>query len=159
MSLSPEPEAGKVFSVIRMIYIGVGSVLIIAAILAVVGGIFALLRRYWGWALAGAIISVLAFFPMGIPAVVFVAQSRREFGQAPAPLDAGAVTEKTLRPMTGGILLIISAAFGLLGTGLMAAYSFFMTDLFYPMADMPVEMSLGFERFSQFIQMLYTILI
>jgi len=51
----------------------------IAAVLALVGGIYALKRQKWGLALAGAI---AAFFPVGIlgaVAIVFTALSRQEF--------------------------------------------------------------------------------
>ncbi|UCG10611.1 MAG: hypothetical protein JSW30_01900 [Dehalococcoidia bacterium] len=51
----------------------------IAAVLALVGGIYALKRQKWGLALAGAI---AAFFPVGIlgvVAIVLTALSRQEF--------------------------------------------------------------------------------
>lgn len=49
--------------------------------LAVVGGVFALLRRRWGWALAGAIATILPFDLLGVAATVLVALSREEFNQ------------------------------------------------------------------------------
>ena len=52
---------------------------IIIAILALAGGIFALQRKKWEWALAGSIAAILAFLPLGIPALVLVAQSKDEF--------------------------------------------------------------------------------
>lgn len=67
--------------------IGVGYVMILIALplslcaaVAIVGGIFALKRRLWGLALAGAICAV--FSPasvLGILAVIFVALGRSEF--------------------------------------------------------------------------------
>ena len=49
------------------------------AVLALVGGIYALQRKIWGLALAGSIAAILAFLPLGIPAVIFTAQSKDEF--------------------------------------------------------------------------------
>jgi hypothetical protein len=59
----------------------VGEVLAIfwpAAVVAIIGGIFALRRRLWGLVLAGAICS-LTVFPLGIPALILAVLSRREF--------------------------------------------------------------------------------
>ena len=52
---------------------------IIIAILALVGGIFALQRKRWKWALAGSIAALLSFFLGGIPVIILVALSRNEF--------------------------------------------------------------------------------
>ena len=56
-----------------------GIVQLVLAIVAVIGGIYALQRKLWGLALAGAIVSMLVFFPTGIAAVIFVSLSREEF--------------------------------------------------------------------------------
>jgi len=47
-------------------------------IIALVGGVYAIKRKMWGLALAGAICSLLAF-PLGIPAIILIARSRGEF--------------------------------------------------------------------------------
>jgi hypothetical protein len=57
------------------------AVLIVLGIVSVVGGIFAVQRRIWGMALAGAI---CALFPppviiLGILAIIFVAMGKGEF--------------------------------------------------------------------------------
>ena len=59
----------------------IGAPLIILGIVAIAGGVFALRRRIWGLALAGAI---CALFPppiivLGILSIIFVAMGRREF--------------------------------------------------------------------------------
>ena len=59
--------------------LGMAIVSTIAAILALVGGVYAMQRKKWGLALAGSIAAILVFFPLGIPAVIFAAQSRDEF--------------------------------------------------------------------------------
>jgi hypothetical protein len=61
--------------------------LIVAAIffaitttLALIGGIFALQRKRWGWALAGSIAAILgSWWPIGLTATVFTAIARDEF--------------------------------------------------------------------------------
>jgi hypothetical protein len=47
--------------------------------LAVVGGICAILRKHWGWALAGGICAIIASRILGIIGLVFIALSRKEF--------------------------------------------------------------------------------
>jgi hypothetical protein len=61
-------------------------------VLAVIGGAFALKKKVWGLALAGSITSILCFWPCGIPAVIFTAMGKPEFGantapQSPAPME------------------------------------------------------------------------
>ncbi len=56
--------------------IGVGAV-------AVVGGIYALKRRLWGFALAGTILATICSTPLGVLAIIFVLMGKREFIQAP----------------------------------------------------------------------------
>jgi len=57
----------------------IGAPLIAIGIVAIVGGIFALRRRIWGLALAGAICSLPCSWIFAIPAIVFIALSKREF--------------------------------------------------------------------------------
>ena len=51
----------------------------VIALLAVAGGILALLRKRWRWSLAGSIAAALSLIILGIPAVVLIALSRDEF--------------------------------------------------------------------------------
>ena len=60
----------------------VGAVLIILGIVTIVGGVFALKRRLWGLALAGAIIALFPTIILGILAIIFVAMGKGEFSQA-----------------------------------------------------------------------------
>jgi len=53
--------------------------LIIINAVAIIGGIYALQRRFWGLALAGAICAILPAQVLGIIAVVFIAVSKKEF--------------------------------------------------------------------------------
>lgn len=56
--------------------IGVGAV-------AVVGGIYALKRRLWGFALAGTILATICSTPLGVLSIIFISMGKREFIQAP----------------------------------------------------------------------------
>ena len=56
-----------------------GFLFIIIGIIAITGGIFTLRRKKWWIALAGSVSAIICFFPLGIPSVIFTAQSKREF--------------------------------------------------------------------------------
>ena len=51
----------------------------IIGVLALIGGIYSLQRKTWGLALAGAVASTVYWFFVGIPTIVFIAQSKDEF--------------------------------------------------------------------------------
>jgi hypothetical protein len=58
----------------------------ICGVAAIAGGIFALLRKAWGMALAG---SIAAFFPawiLGLGSIILIATSRDEFGKQNKPM-------------------------------------------------------------------------
>ena len=62
------------------------AILVVAAIflaivgtLSLVGGLYGLQRKRWGWALAGSISTTLGSTPLGIAAIIFTALSRDEF--------------------------------------------------------------------------------
>ena len=52
---------------------------IIAVVFPIIGGVFALQRRKWGWALTGSIIAILGTFPLGVASTIFVAIAKNEF--------------------------------------------------------------------------------
>jgi hypothetical protein len=54
---------------------------ILIAILAIICGIFTILRKRWRWSLAGSIAAVLSLIILGIPAVILIALSKDEFAQ------------------------------------------------------------------------------
>lgn len=53
--------------------------LAVMGILAVTGGVFALIQKNWGMSLAGSIAAVLPFSLVGAAALVLTALSRKEF--------------------------------------------------------------------------------
>jgi len=57
----------------------VGVPLIAGAVLALVGGIFAVQRKMWGWALAGSIAAALLSNVLGVASIVLAAVSKPEF--------------------------------------------------------------------------------
>jgi hypothetical protein len=52
-----------------------------AGLVALAGGIQALRRKLWPLGLTGAICSIIAFLPLGIPSLLLIIISRREFRQ------------------------------------------------------------------------------
>jgi hypothetical protein len=82
---SGTPQEAFTFFVI--FYIILGGFYTLVGVMAIVGGVFALRKKNWGVALAGAIAGVITFFPCGIPALIFTALAKPEFNvtQHPAP--------------------------------------------------------------------------
>ena len=70
--------AGEMVGVAWLPYVGIAFVTL--GVAAMIGGIYALLRRIWVLALAGSIITMLAGVPItGILAVLFVSLGKDEF--------------------------------------------------------------------------------
>ena len=73
------PGVGDIPAFVPGLILGMAIPSAIIDILALVGGIYAVQRKMWGLALAGSIAAILAFLPLGIPAVILAAQSKNEF--------------------------------------------------------------------------------
>ena len=57
-----------------------GIILVILGLIGLLGGIFAVMRRYWGLAILGGIFSMLTgYFILGLIGLILVAISKREF--------------------------------------------------------------------------------
>ncbi len=78
-SNSPGFGKGDIPPFVPSIIFGVPLMAIVIGVLAMAGGILAVRRKRWKWALAGAIAGTLSLLPMGIVAIVLVAISRDEF--------------------------------------------------------------------------------
>ncbi|NQT31122.1 MAG: hypothetical protein HQ588_02205 [Deltaproteobacteria bacterium] len=76
----------EMFQMMAIIYGGIGLMFALIGALAIVGGVYAIKKKNWVLALAGAIASTVTFFPCGIPAVIFVSLGKEEFtaGEPPA---------------------------------------------------------------------------
>ena len=57
----------------------IGAPLIGIGVVALIGGIYAMRRRAWRFALTGAILAAICMAPLGILAIIFVAMGKREF--------------------------------------------------------------------------------
>jgi hypothetical protein len=79
------------FQFFAIIYGAMGLILVLIGALGIVGGAFALKKRNWPLALAGAIAGTITFFPCGIPAIIFVSLGKGEFTAAEPPPSKDAV--------------------------------------------------------------------
>jgi len=52
---------------------------LVFGIMAIGGGICALTRKFWGFALVGSICSFICLWPLGLLAIIFTAVSKKEF--------------------------------------------------------------------------------
>jgi hypothetical protein len=66
-----------VFPILSIIIIG--GVLLVLGIIAIVGGVSAIRRKNFGLSLAGAICALIPLNLLGLLAVIFVSQGKREF--------------------------------------------------------------------------------
>jgi hypothetical protein len=58
---------------------GIFAIPVILGIVAIIGGVYAVKRRSWGFALAGSICALFCVFFLGIPAIIFVILGKPEF--------------------------------------------------------------------------------
>jgi len=75
----PPEDAPFIAPIVGTILIVLLVLSIIEAVFPIIGGVFALQRRKWGWALAGSIVSILGTFPLGVASTIFVAIAKNEF--------------------------------------------------------------------------------
>ena len=75
MGLGGAPSASFVTTFIVILAL----VLIVTGVVSILGGVCSIKRSAWGLSLAGSISTFLSSVFLGIPAIVFIALSRREF--------------------------------------------------------------------------------
>jgi len=63
------------------LFCGLSLLSLVFGLVAVAGGIRALTRRSWGWALAGSIAALFCCLPLGIPALILTILAQPEFEQ------------------------------------------------------------------------------
>jgi len=73
------PWGIDVVSFIATILWFVAAITLIIGLVSLVSGIYALQRKKWGLALAGSILAILTFTPLGIASTVLIALARNEF--------------------------------------------------------------------------------
>lgn len=79
MRFLPPAEAPFIAPFVTTILIVILVFSVLEAVFPIVGGVFALQRRKWGWALAGSIIAILGTFPLGVASTIFIAIAKDEF--------------------------------------------------------------------------------
>jgi hypothetical protein len=79
MDYLPPEGAPFIMPLIVPILVVVLVLSVVTAVFPIVGGVYALQRRQWGWALAGSIIAIFRSLPMGVLSTIFVAMARDEF--------------------------------------------------------------------------------
>jgi hypothetical protein len=71
----------QMITMLSVIYGGMAFLALVGGVLGIVGGIFSVQRKRWGWALTGAIAGCITFLPLGIASVVLVAIGKSEFNK------------------------------------------------------------------------------
>jgi len=79
MRFLPPEDAPFIAPLVTTVLVVLLILSIVEAAFPIIGGIFALQRRKWGWALAGSIIAILGTFLLGIASTIFVAMAKEEF--------------------------------------------------------------------------------
>jgi Na+/phosphate symporter len=79
MHFLPPADAPLILPILTNILVLILVITIIQTVLPIVGGVFALQRRKWGWALAGSITAILGMFPLGVASTIFVSMAKEEF--------------------------------------------------------------------------------
>lgn len=70
---------GGALDVASDIIVAIGAILLTFGIITLTGGIFALLRRAWRFALVGSILAIASSLPLGVVAIILTSLSRDEF--------------------------------------------------------------------------------
>jgi hypothetical protein len=111
ISWMPGLEIQLVFFPNRVLIVGI--VITVLGAIGIAGGISALSRKSFGLSLAGAM-CVLPTVIFGIPAVIFVALSKRVFS---VEIKENGIASRSWLPIAGGILSIIGGVIELVGMG------------------------------------------
>jgi hypothetical protein len=73
------PEMVPITGLLETIMALVAVYLLITGVLPLLGGIYALQRKKWGWALAGSIVAIIGSTVFGIASTILIALSNDEF--------------------------------------------------------------------------------
>ena len=79
MRFLPPEDAPFIAPLVGTILIVVLIMSIVEAVFPIIGGVFALQRRKWEWALAGSIIAILGTLPLGVVSTILVVIAKDEF--------------------------------------------------------------------------------
>ena len=78
---------GGLTIIIAAFYFSCGFAYLVISTLAITGGVYAINKKYWGFALAGAIGASILFWPLGIAAIIFVTMGKNEFISLQSPRE------------------------------------------------------------------------
>jgi hypothetical protein len=79
MDFIPPAYVPFIMPLIEPILIGVMVFSVVSTVFPIIGGVYALQRRRWGWALAGSIIAMFRTSVLGILSTIFVSMAKDEF--------------------------------------------------------------------------------
>jgi hypothetical protein len=79
MDYLPPKDAPFIMPIILPILVVVLVLSVVSTVFPIIGGVYALQRRRWGWALAGSIIAIFRTSVLGILSTIFVSMAKDEF--------------------------------------------------------------------------------
>ena len=79
MGYLPPKDAPFIMPIILPILVVVLVLSVVSTVFPIIGGVYALQRRRWGWALAGSIIAIFRTSVLGILSTIFVSMAKDEF--------------------------------------------------------------------------------
>jgi hypothetical protein len=79
MDYLPPEDAPFIMAILLPILVVVMILSVVSTVFPIIGGVYALQRRRWGWALAGSIIAIFRASVLGILSTIFVAMAKDEF--------------------------------------------------------------------------------
>ena len=79
MAIIPPEDLPFVAPMVNTILILLLVASVMETVFPIIGGVFALQRRKWGWALAGSIVAIFGMLPLGVASTILVAMAKDEF--------------------------------------------------------------------------------
>jgi hypothetical protein len=79
MDYLPPKDAPFIMPIILPILVVILVLSVVSTVFPIIGGVYALQRRRWGWALAGSIIAIFRTSVLGILSTIFVSMAKDEF--------------------------------------------------------------------------------
>lgn len=83
--MTPETGDDLPLALASGLVLGLAALGLVAAVLAITGGVVALRRTGWAWPLTGAIAALFCAMPIGLLALLFVVLAEKELRRAGAP--------------------------------------------------------------------------
>ncbi len=79
VAVTPSEDLPFVAPIVNTILITLLVLSVIHIVFPIVGGVFAIKRIKWNWALTGSIVAIIGMFPLGVASTIFVAMAKDEF--------------------------------------------------------------------------------